>query len=636
MALLSPGVEVKEIDRSLTVPTAGSSFAAYAGQFTKGPADQAVLITSLQMFQDTFGKPTNQNYNDFFQVKSFLDYSNTIYVARGIDRDGFGAKEVTTATIAVDANISDETVEVSDASIFFEGEKISFATDTTVYRIDSINTTDNIITLAPSLSSAFTQGSAIYKCNPSANACVDIVKSGSTAVITEDMILPTVPTIANFAEFESVFDSIQSAHSDVSLKFLAKDFGTLGNSLSVILASSTEFTATAEVMSGINLAGLFEYGPQNANQYAVMVYDAVSDTIVEKFIVSVDPDEKDYNGKTLYIEEVINRQSTYINVKHTVGTKPETALVSNTCRKYDLAYGADGSIGKSEIIEQFDLNFADKETIEIDIVIIPEIAHLEIAAFCKTRADVIGYYGARFEDVVGIKPTVAVNNLVKYVTETVNIDNKYVAFGGNYIYVYDKWSDKNRWINIAGSLAGLRAQTNNARDVWFSEAGLNSGQLKNVIKLAQNFNNGQRDLLYQKSINSIVSLPGQGIVLWGQKVMTQKPSAFSRVNVRCLFNYMERQISKMAKYNLFEQNTETTRNLFVSTIKPFFERIQAGQGIEAFYIQCDESNNTPIVRQNNQFVASMYVKPTYTIEFITLNFVAVGASISFSEVVGQI
>lgn len=641
----SPGVEILERDLSLTVPTAGSSYAAFAGKFSKGPSDQPVLITSLQMFLDTFGKPDNGNFADWFQVKSFLDYSNTIYVARGIDRDGTAAKEDSTLTIAVDAEVGDEEIFVSNVTDLYEGQGIVLGNDTIAYIIDEIKSEEldpigapGVMTyslvLAPSLSSAFTAGEKVYVTKPSTNAIVDCVKVGSIATITEAMYKPTLRTIANYDEFTNMKDVIPMAHTDSSLKFIAKDHGTLGNSYSVIVAGQTEFTATAEAIEGVNLAALFEYAPSNANQYAVLVYDATSQEIVEKFLVSVDPAEKDFANKTMYIEEVISRTSTYVNVIHVPGTKPETALISNKCRKFDLAYGQDGVIGKGEIIEQFEINFADKELIDIDIVIIPEIAHKEISDFCKNRADVIGYFGARFEDVVGVKSTVAVANLNTYITSTLNMDNKYVSFGGNYVMIYDKYSDKNRWINVAGMLAGLRAETSNAREPWYAAAGLNFGQLKNVIKIAQNFNVGQRDLLYKNAINCVVSFPGQGICLWGNKVLTQKPSAFSRVNTRMLFNYMERRIANMSKYVLFEQNTAQTRNLFVSSVKPFFERIQAAQGIEDFAIVCDESNNTAIVRQNNSFVADFYIKPAYSIEFITLRFSAVGAAVSFSEVIG--
>lgn len=494
MALLSPGVEVIEKDASLTVPTAGSNFGAYAGKFTKGPSDEPILITSLQMFIDTFGYPTNNNYNDWYQVKSFLDYSNTIYVARGIDRNGSDAeKEDTSIALAEDAETGDENLILTSVVGLWEGQLISLASDTTVYRIANIDTPNSTITVAPSLSSDFYADQIVYWRKPSTNAAVDLVKSGSTTTITDAMMLPTIKTIANYNEFEANFDSIAMAHDDSSIKFIAKYHGTLGNSYSVVMASKTEFTTTAEAFPGINLASLFEYAPTTDNQYGVLIWDDTVGQIVEKFLVSLDPTEKDYNNKNLYIEEVINRQSAYLYVKHVEGTKPKTALVNNECVIYNLAYGLDGDVAKAEIMEQFDICFSDKEIIDIDIVIIPEIAHKEIADFCKTRADVIGYFGARYEDVMGIKSTVAVNNLVTYITQTLNIDNKYVSFGGNYMQVYDRYADKQRWINVAGSLAGLRALTSNQNEPWYSEAGLNRGQLKYVVKLAQNFNLGQRD-----------------------------------------------------------------------------------------------------------------------------------------------
>jgi phage tail sheath protein FI len=277
--------------------------------------------------------------------------------------------------------------------------------------------------------------------------------------------------------------------------------------------------------------------------------------------------------------------------------------------------------------------YGNKEEIDIDIVIVTE-GNADVAQFCADRADVIGYMGADYSDIVGVTSTQAVSNLVTAITATYNFSNKYLSFIGNYLYIYDRYNDKYRYVNSAGQCAGLRAKTNNDRAQWFASAGLNQGILKGVTKLAQNFSQGQRDLLYKNAVNTIVSFPGQGICLWGNKTATQKPSAFDRVNVRGLFNYAERAISKMSKYVLFEQNSDTTRNMFISTTKPFFDRIKAGQGIDDFLIVCDESNNTPIVRQNNQFIGDFYIKPTYAIEFIQLRFTAVGASISFSQVVG--
>jgi hypothetical protein len=575
------------------------------------------------------------NYTEYnVQVKSFLDYSNTIYVARAIDRDGSANKEDTTYELTADVEIGDEVVGLSATTNLFVGENISFDSDTTVYEIVEIDGLD--VTIAPSATSAYSTDMKVYECKPSANAAVDVLKKGSVATITPLAMKATIGTYANFPEYEAKIDVVKMASADSSLKFIAKDVGFIGNSYSVVIAGKDEFTDVAEAVSGVNLAGLFEYAPSTSSQFAVMVVDDTQGGIVEKFLVSTDPTEKDFNNKTMYIEEIINRQSAYVNCKHVEGTVPETALISNVCRKYDLAYGEDGVIGKSEVMEQFENNFADKETIDIDIVIIPEIAHKEIADFCKTRADVVGYFGARFEDVVGVKPTVAVNNLVKYITQELNIDNKYVSFIGNYAYIYDRWSDKNRWINIAGMVAGLRAQTNNQKDVFYAEAGLNNGQLKNVVKIAQSFTLGQRDLLYKNSINCVVSFPGLGSCLYGQKTTTQKPSNFSRVNVRSLFNYIERAISKTARWVVFEQNTETTRNLFVSMTKPFIERLVAAGGISEFVIVCDSSNNTPQVLASNGFVADFYIKNTATAEFLQLNFISVGQTIQMSEVVGKV
>lgn len=142
--------------------------------------------------------------------------------------------------------------------------------------------------------------------------------------------------------------------------------------------------------------------------------------------------------------------------------------------------------------------------------------------------------------------------------------------------------------------------------------------------------------MYKSAINPVVSFPSLGICLWGQKTCTQKPSAFDRVNVRMLFNYLERNISNSARYIVFEQNDTHTQNMFVSMCAPLLTQVQAGRGIDDFKIVCDDSNNTPLVKSNNQFIASFLIKPTYAIEFITLNFVAVGATISFDEAIGSI
>lgn len=196
-----------------------------------------------------------------------------------------------------------------------------------------------------------------------------------------------------------------------------------------------------------------------------------------------------------------------------------------------------------------------------------------------------------------------------------------------------RYNDKNRWVNIAGDIAGLRAQTSMNRASWWASAGLERGQIKNVKKLAFNPKKSHRDLLYKNGINPIVSFPGQGVVMWGQKTLLDKASSFDRVNVRGLFNTLERSLSKMAKYQVMEFNDNFTRNRIISMIKPFLSSVQAGRGIQDFLVVCDTTNNTADVISRNQLVVDVYIKPTYVAEFIHLKFTNAGTN-SFSEVIG--
>jgi phage tail sheath protein FI len=204
---------------------------------------------------------------------------------------------------------------------------------------------------------------------------------------------------------------------------------------------------------------------------------------------------------------------------------------------------------------------------------------------------------------------------------------------GQYKYQYDRYSDKNRWVGIQGDIAGLRAQTTTNRASWFASAGLERGQIKNVIKFAFNPNQAQRDLLYKVGINPAVQFPGDGQVMWGQKTSLTRPRSFHRVNVRGLFNTLERALSKMARYQIMEFNDTFTRNRIVSMINPYLGSVKAGRGVQDFLVICDETNNTPDVISRNQLIVDVYIKPTYVAEFIQLRFTNAGTN-SFSSVIG--
>ncbi len=247
-----------------------------------------------------------------------------------------------------------------------------------------------------------------------------------------------------------------------------------------------------------------------------------------------------------------------------------------------------------------------------------------IAVISPRRSDVVnnsGYVGKDVDDTITYR-----NSLPS---------SSYAVLDSGYKYIYDKYNDIYRYVPLNGDTAGLMVRTDNERDPWFSPAGFNRGQVKNVIKLATNPTKGQRDQLYKSGINPVVTFPGQGTVLFGDKTLLAKPSAFDRVNVRRLFIVLEKAIATAAKFTLFEFNDEFTRAQFRNLVEPFLRDVQGRRGIYDFRVVCDESNNTPEVIDRNEFVGDIYVKPARSINFIQLNFVAVRTGVEFSEIVGN-
>jgi phage tail sheath protein FI len=202
--------------------------------------------------------------------------------------------------------------------------------------------------------------------------------------------------------------------------------------------------------------------------------------------------------------------------------------------------------------------------------------------------------------------------------------------------MYDKYNDRYRWVPLNGDIAGLCARTDRERDPWYSPAGFQRGAIKNVVKLAFNPNKTQRDTLYKAGVNPVVSLPGEGTLLFGDKTFANKPSAFDRINVRRLFIVLEKAISRAARASLFEFNDEFTRSQFVSLVAPFLRTVQGRRGIYDFRVVCDETNNTPDIIDRNEFVGDIYIKPARSINFVQLNFVAVRSGVDFTEIVGKL
>ena len=359
--------------------------------------------------------------------------------------------------------------------------------------------------------------------------------------------------------------------------------------------------------------------------------------LTEKFKVSTTSTKLDNSGNSMYVETVINRSSKYLIVYH---TSSASYLSPKSCVPTLMTSGSDGSaITSSQIMLGWDL-YANKEEIEVDILIGgPNTAVTEanyILALALSRMDCVAILDFPESDLINVSSTSqAITNMVQYRSTELNANTSYGALYGNWYLIHDKYNDKKRWIPSGGANAGVFAYNDFVSDPWFAPAGLNRGILKNVIKLAINPNEAQRDTLYKNQINPIASFIGQGTVIWGQKTLQTKPSAFDRINVRRLFNLCERSIGKMAKYIVFEPNDAFTRRLFKNTIDPFLKDIQSRRGLYGFLVDVSETVNTPERVDRNEFWGEIYLSPVKAGEFVKLRFNATRTGVNFEELVGQ-
>jgi len=372
-------------------------------------------------------------------------------------------------------------------------------------------------------------------------------------------------------------------------------------------------------------------------------------TILEVFKdLSRATDAKNNDGTINYFKDVINNGSAYIwiaNDRTTATSETASNLTestSSTPGTYSLMFGADGYDESNEdsygsIAASYDL-FASSEDIDISLILqgrpqgSTQLANYIVDNICEIRKDCVVFVSPNKEETLNAFGTES-SNLVAWRNDFRS--SSYAVIDSGYKYMYDKYNDVYRWIPLNGDVAGLCARTDQTNDAWWSPAGFNRGQIKNLVKLAYNPRKADRDLLYSHGINPVVAFPGQGTILYGDKTAQAKPSAFDRINVRRLFIVLEKAISVAAKYSLFEFNDAFTRSQFKNLVTPYLRTIQGRRGITDFLVVCDDRNNTPQIIDTNQFVGDIYIKPARSINFIQLNFIAVGTGVEFSEVVGK-
>ena len=456
--------------------------------------------------------------------------------------------------------------------------------------------------------------------------------------------------VKNRTDYELNYSSGTTANAE----FIAKYAGALGNSISVFMADSNTFTGWAFSSAFSDAPATSDYVSSKGSsldELHIVVSDnsgfitGTQDTILETFpFVSKASDAKNPDGSSNYYKDVVNSRSKWIwwgkhpNGMSNWGTKTAngTTYTSLTgAQTYNFTAGRDAAPTTGDLQDSYDL-FLNPDAVNVSLLLSGETTGSTIPNYliniAETRKDCLVFLSPDFSDAVNNVGNESVDILA---TRAGHNASSYAVMDSGWKYQYDKYNDVYRWLPLNGDVAGLCVRTDLERDPWFSPAGLNRGVIKNVVKLSWNPTKAERDELYAKGVNPVVTFPGEGTLLYGDKTMLSRPSAFDRINVRRLFIILEKTIARASRSSLFEFNDEFTRAQFVNLVEPYLRDVQGRRGIFDFRVVCDDTNNTPQIIDRNEFVGDIYIKPARSINFIQLNFVAVRTGVSFDEIVGQ-
>ena len=611
---VSPSVIVREVDASAVIPAIATPPGAIAGVFRWGPVNEAILVTSEDDLVARFGKPTAANYETFFTAADFLSYSNALYVVRAEENANTATATNFTAKYPGELGNSLEVSFVTSGDYQQDIAAVGELSGTITFN-------SNTITFSA------TTASGIANTIVSSFEAEDVLRIGNDSVGYKELFVSSVGV-----------EITDGANSSVEVSF------TNNYTLSQLELS------TLKVERKWRYSSLFGSAP-SANSLHIIVKDedgaitGTAGTILETYDnVSTVTTAKLADGTANYYPTVLENRSAWVEA---TGSDIDASVAATGYQS--LSGGGDGAtesgIGLGGLAEAYD-KFADAKELDISFVLqgkgnttldganLPSTANLAnyiISNIVDNRKDCIAFLSPPKEAVVDpSSPNEKLNRAIAY--RNLVQSSSYWFMDSGYKYRYDKYNDVYRWVPLNGDIAGLASRT----ESWESPAGYRRGVIKNVVKLAFNPNKAQRDLLYGSDINSVISITGQGILLFGDKTGQGFASAFDRLNVRRLFIAVEKSIATVAEQFLFEFNDEFTRTQFRNLVEPFLRDIQGRRGIIDFRVISDETVNTPDIVDQNKFRANIFIKPARSINVIELTFVATRTGVEFDEIVGQI
>ena len=630
---VSPGVVVQEKDLTNVIPAVATTIGAIAGQFSQGPMDEVVSIASEKELVETFGKPDSNTFEYFFSAASFLQYSSSLRVVRATNTGAFNATASGGGATLIKNN--------SDYDDGFTPDGLWAARTAGAWG-------NNIkVSICPNTPSAYENTSATTV-NDASTAV------GDTTITVSDGSALNVGDIINFGEAGGYEYRITAIATD-DVTFVRHPSGTGGLHTAVADSSTVRRRwRYYDLVSGAPGTSAYTSARGGSNdEIHVVVVDedggitGTAGEVLEVYdSVSVAGDAKTPQGDSNYYKDVIYNRSQYIywtahESTGAAGNWGDPALgvtftAVSALNDASLSGGADGSATSVAELKTAYERYQDADTVDVNLIIAGkgDATHIDnLITVAENRKDAIVFASPERTDVVGVTSSTTQTTNVKAFFDGIR-SSSYVVFDSGYKYTYDKYNDVFRYVPLNGDIAGLAARTDLVADSWFSPAGFNRGVIRGAVKLAYNPSKTQRDELYRARINPVVTLPGQGTVLFGDKTGLSTPSAFDRINVRRLFITLEKAISTASKFQLFEFNDEFTRAQFRNIVEPFLRDVQGRRGVTDFLVVCDTSNNTGDVIDRNEFRADIFVKPNRSINFIQLQFVATRTGVAFEEVVG--